>query len=127
MTVTQDALLETISRDRQAMVDLTLELIAIPTENPPGERYADAAMLLATRLRELGFEDVRREGDCVLCFVGRGPRTLYFSGHYDVVPAQRRDQFSPVVRGDTIVGRGSSDMKAGLAAMIHAARALRDC
>lgn len=109
------------------MVELTRELIAIPTENPPGACYADAVVLLVTRLRALGFEDTRREGDCVLSFAGRGPRTLYFSGHYDVVPAQRREQFSAVVRDDVIVGRGSSDMKAGLAAMIHAARALRDC
>ncbi len=109
------------------MIELTRELIAIPTENPPGACYADAAALLVARLHALGFEDARREGDCVLGFVGRGTRTLYFSGHYDVVPAQRRDQFSPMVRGDAIVGRGSSDMKAGLAAMIYAARALRDC
>lgn len=127
MARVKDALLETVSRDREAMIELTRELIAIPTENPPGERYADAVALLLARLRALGFEDARREGDCVLSFVGRGRRTLYFSGHYDVVPAQRRDQFSPVIRGDAIVGRGSSDMKAGLAAMIHAARALRDC
>lgn len=127
MTRVRDALLETVARDRQAMVELTRELVAIPTENPPGASYGDAAALLLARLLALGFEDTRRDGDCVLSFVGRGTRTLYFSGHYDVVPAQRRGQFSPVVRGDAIVGRGSSDMKAGLAAMIYAVRALRDC
>lgn len=127
MTRIRDTLLEKISRDRQAMVDLTRELIAIPTENPPGACYEEAAALLLTRLRALGFDDACREGDCVLSFVGSGSRTLYFSGHYDVVPAQRREQFSPLVRDDVIVGRGSSDMKAGLAAMIYAARALRDC
>lgn len=127
MTHSKDALLEAVARDRQAMIELTRELIAIPTENPPGACYADAAALLLERLRALGFEDSRREGECVLSFVGRGTRTLYFSGHYDVVPAQRREQFSPVICDDAIVGRGSSDMKAGLAAMIHAARALREC
>jgi succinyl-diaminopimelate desuccinylase len=127
MTGIKDALLETVSRDRRGMIELTRELVAIPTENPPGACYAEAAALLLTRLHELGFEDARREGDCVLSFVGRGTRTLYFSGHYDVVPAQRREQFSAMVRRDAIVGRGSSDMKSGLAAMIYAARALRDC
>lgn len=127
MTPIRDALVEAVGRDRQAMVELTKELIAIPTENPPGAFYPEAAALLVERLRALGFDDVRREGDCVLCFAGRGTRTLYFSGHFDVVPAQRRDQFSPVVRDDAIVGRGSSDMKAGLAAMTYAAKALRDC
>lgn len=127
ITPIRAALIEAVARDRQAMIDLTRDLIAIPTENPPGALYPEAAALLVDRLRALGFDDVRREGDCVLAFVGRGTRTLYFSGHYDVVPAQRRDQFSPIVRDDMIVGRGSSDMKAGLAAMTHAATALRDC
>jgi len=127
MTRITNSLLETIARDRQAMVELTRELIAIPTENPPGSCYDDAIALLLARLGSLGFTDARRDGDCVLCFVGQGTRTLYFSGHYDVVPAQQREQFSPVIRGDAIVGRGSSDMKSGLAAMIFAARALQAC
>lgn len=120
------ALLEAIARDRDAMVELTRELVAIPTENPPGVDYHDAVELIASRLGALGFDDTRVEGDCILSFVGHGPRTLYWSGHYDVVPAQRRDQFTPTLHGKTIVGRGSSDMKSGLAAMMYAARALRD-
>lgn len=126
MTLRADAVLETIAADRDAMVELTRELVAIPTENPPGARYADATRLLVRHLRALGFDDTRVEGDCVLSFVGEGSRTLYFSGHYDVVPAQRGDQFTPALDGKTIVGRGSSDMKSGLASMIYAARALRD-
>lgn len=128
----RDALLTQLADEREAMVDLTRALVAIPTENPPGAHYADAVALLVERLRALGLEDTRVEGDCVVSFVGRGAgaRTLYFSGHYDVVPAQRRDQFTPARRTheghDAIVGRGSADMKAGLAAMTFAARALRD-
>jgi len=120
------ALIEAIAQDRDAIVELTRDLIAIPTENPPGVSYHDAIEFLTSRLRALGFDDTRVEGDCVLSFVGSGTRTVYFSGHYDVVPAQRRDQFTPTLHGKTIVGRGSSDMKSGLAAMIYAARALRD-
>lgn len=109
-----------------AMLELTRDLIAIPTENPPGNAYAQAVDLLCRRLRQLGFADTRVEGDCVLSFVGEGERTLYFSGHYDVVPAYTRAQFMPVVRGANLFGRGSSDMKSGLAAMIYAAKALHD-
>ena len=108
------------------MVELAERLIAIPSENPPGERYEECARTLAEEAARLGFEDVRREGACVLVSAGAGRRTLYFSGHYDVVPAQSRDQFVPRVEGANLFGRGSSDMKAGLAAMIHAAAAARD-
>jgi len=111
---------------RAAMLELTSELISIPTENPPGNNYAQAADLLCRRLRELGFTETRMEGDCVLSFVGDGERTLYFSGHYDVVPAQNPSQFLPVTRGSNLFGRGSSDMKSGLAAMIYAAKSVRE-
>jgi len=126
MSSTNHTLIETLAADRDGMVDLTRDLIAIPTENPPGAHYRDALDLLTTRLEALGFDDTRIEGDCLVSFVGRGARTMYFSGHYDVVPAQRRDQFTPRLHGKTIVGRGSSDMKSGLVAMTYAARALRE-
>lgn len=122
---------EVCSRLRQrlsgpAMVELTKRLIAIPSENPPGNQYEQCQGVLIGELNRLGLDDVRREGACVLASAGTGPRTLYFSGHYDVVPAQDRDQFLPRVEGANLFGRGSSDMKSGLAAMIHAAAAARD-
>lgn len=117
-------LLERLSEP--AILDLAKRLIAIPSENPPGNHYEECATTLFEELVRLGFDDVRREGACVLASVGTGPRILYFSGHYDVVPAQSRDQFQPRVQGANLFGRGSSDMKSGLAAMIHAAAAARD-
>jgi len=109
-----------------AMLELTRRLIAIPSENPPGSQYEECVRTLSDELARLGFDDVRREGACVLAWAGTGSRTFYFSGHYDVVPAQSRDQFHPSVEGANLFGRGSSDMKSGLAAMIHAAAAARD-
>src|SRR5205085_5771474 len=97
-----------------AMLDFTKRLIAIPSENPPGNHYEECTRLLLEELDRLGFDEVRREGACVLASVGTGSRTLYFSGHYDVVPAHSRDQFQPCVEGANLFGRGSSDMKSGL-------------
>lgn len=109
-----------------AMLELTRRLVAIPSENPPGNQYEECARILIDELNRLGFDDVRREGACILASAGSGSRTLYFSGHYDVVPAQNRDQFQPRIEGANLFGRGSSDMKSGLAAMMHAAAAVRD-
>src|SRR6516162_6237086 len=108
------------------MLDLTRRLVAIASENPLGNEYEECACTLLEELVRLRFEDVRREGACILASAGDGPRTLYFSGHYDVVPAQNPDQFRPRIEGANLFGRGSSDMKSGLAAMIHAAAAARD-
>jgi len=118
--------LDAINSYRDAMIDLTRQLVAIPTENPPGNGYRETVELLLAHLRGLGFSDTRVEGDCILSFVGIGHRTLYFSGHYDVVPAQNPSQFEPIVKGANLFGRGSSDMKSGLAAMTYAAKALHD-
>jgi acetylornithine deacetylase/succinyl-diaminopimelate desuccinylase family protein len=108
------------------MLEFTKRLIAIPSENPPGNQYNECADILIDELNRLGFDDVRRDGACILASAGSGSQILYFSGHYDVVPAQSRDQFQPRVEGANLFGRGSSDMKSGLAAMVYAAAAARD-
>jgi succinyl-diaminopimelate desuccinylase len=122
----------------------TAALVAIPTENPPGRYYRGCARLLAEKLRELGLpaetlrvpprragregrEDGQREARyCVLSSLGRGLRTLYFHGHYDVVPASSPNQFHPIVKNGVLAGRGSADMKSGLAAMIYAMAVLKE-
>jgi acetylornithine deacetylase/succinyl-diaminopimelate desuccinylase family protein len=123
--MTSAAILNAVQANRVPMTEFTRQLIAIPSENPPGRHYPEALQLICRHLEQIGFEP-EVKGVCVLCFVGQGERTLYFSGHYDVVPAQARSQFQPVLRGKNLFGRGSSDMKSGLAAMIYAAKAVRD-
>ena len=117
-----------LQRDRADLVEFASELIRIPSENPPGKRYASCATLIARHLRELGL-GVRTlnpsgDGPCVVGTYGEGGRALYFSGHYDVVPAQDRSQFEPTVRKGNLHGRGAADMKGGIAAMAFAIRAL---
>jgi acetylornithine deacetylase len=60
---------------------------------------------------------------------GRG-RSLILNGHYDVVPTGivdnwRYDPFGRDVVGGRVYGRGASDMKGGIAAMLHVLRCLR--
>lgn len=122
----RNALLDRVRGYRHAMVRLTQQLIAIPTENPPGNCYTQARDLILRQLTELAFADTQVVGECILSFTGQGERTLYFSGHYDVVPAQSPAQFEPHIKGENLFGRGSSDMKSGLAAMMFAAKALQE-
>jgi acetylornithine deacetylase/succinyl-diaminopimelate desuccinylase family protein len=119
-------LISSVQGYRDAMVEWTEQLVAIPTENPPGACYPQAVELIRSHLEKLGFHDTHLEGDCVLSFIGEGEPTFYFSGHYDVVPAQDPVQFEPARKGVNLFARGSSDMKSGLAAMTYAAKAVRD-
>jgi acetylornithine deacetylase/succinyl-diaminopimelate desuccinylase family protein len=128
-----DACIRGLRRD---MVEFTTELVAIASENPPGNAYPACARLIDARLRALGlpsavvpYRAIRGSRDdsgaaVVTSHVGAGRRTLYFSGHYDVVPVTTPGQCTPVVKGRTLVGRGAADMKSGMASMLYAAVAL---
>jgi succinyl-diaminopimelate desuccinylase len=117
-----------LQRDEGDLVAFASDLIRIRSENPPGAAYSECAALIEARLHELGL-GVRTMnpsgvGPCVAGTLGDGGRALYFSGHYDVVPVQDPSQFDPVVRKGNLHGRGSADMKGGVAAMAFAIRAL---
>jgi acetylornithine deacetylase/succinyl-diaminopimelate desuccinylase-like protein len=110
-------------------------LIAIDTENPPGRRLGECGRALVDAMDTLGLAPElievppRRELEepCVVRgAVGAGPGTVYFHGHFDVVPAQSPAQFRPQ-RGDGLIrGRGAADMKGGLVSMLYGAVAARE-
>jgi succinyl-diaminopimelate desuccinylase len=108
--------------------------------NPPGDCYAECADLIATRLFDLGYavETFAAEGLAehtlehprinVVGAAGTGSPTLHFNGHYDVVPpgaGWSGNPFSGELRDGRIFGRGTCDQKAGIAASIYAAEAVR--
>jgi succinyl-diaminopimelate desuccinylase len=137
---TKSLIVNAISSYHDEILEFTQALVSIPTVNPPGRSYLDCVQLLATKLREIGLETtlVRVPGAaghdsedypryCLLSFYGQGKRTLWFHGHYDVVPASSEAQFCPRVQSGKLFGRGSSDMKGGLAAMIFAVKAIQAC
>jgi acetylornithine deacetylase/succinyl-diaminopimelate desuccinylase family protein len=131
-------LLEWLEQREDEMAALVSELVAVPTENPPGKNYPECAALLEQRLKGFGLQCERlKEGvakaehaDSAVCLsanYGTGERTLYFHGHYDVVPAQSQEQFQPQRKELFLFGRGTCDMKGGIAAMLYAILALREC
>ncbi len=132
------ALVPWLGQHEDEMAAMLAELVAIPTENPPGKNYRACAELLENRLRQCGLECERLEaGDskeatgnspvCLIANYGLGERVLYFHGHYDVVPAQSREQFKPLRKEHFLFGRGACDMKGGIVAMLYAILALKEC
>ncbi|MEO0522559.1 MAG: acetylornithine deacetylase/succinyl-diaminopimelate desuccinylase family protein [Pseudomonadota bacterium] len=134
------ALNERIQDKRDDLIELTRELIAIPTLNPPGEHYLLICEMLAARLDAKGFatELIRAEGtpgdsdryprwNVVARREGkRSGECVHFNSHHDVVEVGAgwtKDPFGAEIEGDRIYGRGACDMKGGLAASIIAAEA----
>lgn len=108
-----------------ATLELARELIARPSVSPVDGGCQD---LIAGRLEPLGFsiERMPRGGvENLWARRGRDGPLLCLAGHTDVVPAGPQEAwdtppFDPVIRDGWLMGRGSADMKAGLAALVVA-------
>ena len=138
-----DRLTALIESRRDDAVALTQDLVRIPTVNPPGDAYQPCAELIGTRLATRGFNIsyVRAEGapgdndrhpriNVIARREGKRPGPcVHFNSHIDVVePGQgwTVPPFDAVVKDGKIYGRGTCDMKGGLAASIIAVEALID-
>jgi acetylornithine deacetylase/succinyl-diaminopimelate desuccinylase family protein len=137
----RDAIPKAVRARETNIVEFTTKLVSVATENPPGCLYEECVEIITDELRLVGIdfevvhipsEDVSGNDEsyprfAVIARYGSDEPVLHFHGHYDVVPAEDRALFKPEIRGGQIHGRGSSDMKSGLAAMIYAVEALRTC
>lgn len=136
-----ETLLSRIEGKRDELVALTRALVQIPTVNPPGEGYTECCRLLGERLRARGFSVryLRAEGspgdsdryprmNLLARFESSRPGPcVHLNGHIDVVEAGAGwsvDPFAGVVREGKLFGRGSCDMKGGIAAAIVAVETL---
>ncbi|WP_338471538.1 ArgE/DapE family deacylase [Niallia sp. XMNu-256] len=61
----------------------------------------------------------------LVCEIGQGDHTIVLNGHIDVIEAEKK-QFQPHIQDGKLYGRGSADMKAGVAAFMMAAAQLKD-
>ena len=136
------------------LVDLTCNLVNIPTENhPPGGDEAPGQEFMKRYFERMGFEVdeyspqdlpeyrtnplfIKRD------YTGRhnmnavwkgtgGGRSLLLSGHMDVAPRQPlpwtvTEPFSALVKDGRIYGRGTADMKGGVACAVTAVKMLRE-
>ena len=131
-----DTIIDFLAHRHSELLNLTKELIAIPSENPPGDETRMVEFL------ECVLECQVPEGN--LCRLsahpsrpnliasyrfGPGP-TLLLGGHTDTKPSGDltkwdSDPFAGEIRDNRLYGLGAADMKASLAAMIIALKALK--
>ncbi len=125
-----------------AVTRLLSDLVAIPSVNPMGRTLSGSAYLeagmtayLLRWFEELGVPCVRQEiapgrENLIARYSQKGAsRTLLFDAHQDTVPTDGMsiDPFAATIEGGKLFGRGSCDVKGGMAAMLTAfARLVRE-
>jgi acetylornithine deacetylase/succinyl-diaminopimelate desuccinylase family protein len=115
---------------------LLFDLIRIPSVNPnfkTEDELGESQIVefLEKKMTGYGFEVERQEVESgrwnlIVRIRGDGQKTLVLNGHLDTVTgANMPDAFNPKIKHGKLYGRGASDMKGGIAAMIEAAKAVK--
>lgn len=112
------------------VISLTKELIRFNTINPPGKeeeiaKYVGAILTDHGFLVEFPKYDEGRLNVIATKGLSESADPIVLTGHLDVVPLGAKkwktDPLNAIIIGDKLYGRGSTDMKAGVAAMVIAA------
>ncbi|MEM4145280.1 MAG: M20 family metallopeptidase [Candidatus Nitrosocaldus sp.] len=125
---------DALDKEMPSIIDDAIELIRIPSRNPPGEERR-CAEYIHSRLNELGFTSMLihepyPDRPQVLAYPSDSrfdELRVVLNGHIDTVPEGSIerwsvDPFSGIIKDGKIYGRGSADMKAALAIMMHICR-----
>lgn len=154
--ITPELIRNEIDKRKDQILNWTKTLIRFQSENrPPDGAEAEAQCFIKQECKKIGFEtDVFRpdsvdgitehpswlpgrnypEGrvDVIAKWKGsRKGRSLLLSGHVDVAPFEPDNwkitrPYEPLVKGGRLYGRGSADMKAGLAAAFWGLKILQE-
>ncbi|ELZ33169.1 M20 family metallopeptidase [Halorubrum tebenquichense] len=125
-----DAVETHLDANREELVSTAERLISHDTANPPGHTAA-VASCIASRLTDAGV-DVEQiavdpeKPNLVATLPGETDGTLCFVGHLDTVPYDASEwSRDPLGErdGDRLYGRGATDMKGAVTAMVHVALA----
>lgn len=121
---------EYLSENRTELFEFAETLVGYDTQNPPG-RTVDIIEWLETTLEESAlsvecFEVDPEKPNLIATLPGQTDHTLCFNGHLDTVPFNESDwSYDPLGERDDerIYGRGTTDMKGAVAAMLQVALA----
>lgn len=111
----------------QNLIALTLDLVHIKSENPPGNELEISEVIKSRLKNYISYKEIKTSENRVNLIFGDG-ETLVFNGHMDTVPIGKGWTHNPLgeISGSRIYGRGSSDMKGALASLIIAVENIVD-
>lgn len=117
--------------DEKEVIELTKSLVAIPSYDPEGERQCAQALgsFLTDAGLEVAFQEVENAGlNVVARLPGESEQiAVLYNGHLDTVPPSDKMPFDPFTATEvdgSLWGRGTMDMKGGVAAIACALKAL---
>jgi len=122
-------LFELASGANAACLEFLRDLVTVPSPSR-GERLVCERVV--REMERLGYDEVEIDAmGNVLGRIGSGARVIALDAHVDTVgisnPTRwRYDPFRGVISGGTLYGRGASDQKGGLAAVVHGAALARE-
>ena len=112
------------ARQKQ-LIDLACQLISTPSLSG---QEGEVGRAIGNHMQALGYDDINTDayGNVIGIIHGKKPGPcLLYDGHMDTVAVEpndwQHDPFGAEIEDDKIFGRGASDMKGALAAMIAAA------
>ena len=116
---------------KKDILSILKNIVQIPSENPPGITKDIVEFLISNVFKEEeGYQNqiVTNKKDGVMLHnlisrIGHGKDVIVFSGHFDVIPVGDTTQweyppFSAIIKDGSMYGRGSADMKGGIAFLI---------
>lgn len=129
LTTLKKQLIDEVEARKEELIELCGSLIKIPSENPPGDS-TEISKFIESYLDKYGVKTEWHESadkmfNLISSIGSEDGKHLIYCGHTDVVPAGDRskwdfDPFSGEVKDGWLLGRGASDMKAGLGGIIFA-------
>jgi putative selenium metabolism hydrolase len=129
MSTTEEKILELAKQYSPQMTAFLRDMIAIPSES--GEEEA-VIRRIQQEMEKVGFDRVKIDpmGN-ILGYLGHGKTLIAMDAHIDTVGVGERanwtfDPYEGMEDGDVIGGRGGSDQEGGMAAMVYAAKIIRE-
>ena len=120
---------------REEIIHFTKLMVKELSENPPGDEAGVAKLIEKQALRwglhkpEVWSKKVSRPNLIFKISGSKSGKTLIFNGHIDTKPIGDTskwsiDPYNPSIKNGKLYGRGSTDMKSGIAGIIAAAMAI---
>lgn len=119
----------TVETNKQDMFKFLRDIVAIPSESCREEKVI---LRIKEEMEKVGFDRIEIDpmGN-ILGYIGHGEHLIAMDAHIDTVgqgdlAAWKYDPYEGYEDDEIIVGRGTSDQKGGMAAMVYAGKAIKE-